>query len=356
MKIAIHGRDGSYSDRFIRYCKINNIEFKIVNCYESNIMNQLSDCDGLMWHWSHSDYRELLFARQLTYSLELINKKVWPDSNTAWHYDDKIGQKYLLESIGSPLIPTHLFYDKFDALNWARNTSYPKVFKLRSGAGSINVHLIYNYKSAKSLINKSFGGGFLYVDRRARLKEAFWSLRRDMSFSSLKGYFFSIARLVVPTKLGKYSSNEKGYVYFQDFIPKQDYDSRLVVIGNRCFGMRRWCRKGDFRASGSGLMSFEPEMFDKENIIEAFKISKKLRTQVIYFDFVTLDNKPQLIEISYCSRMEPYDNCPGYWDENLTWHKREKNLQYYMMDDFLNEIKKMKETIRLKEVSHSAIL
>lgn len=342
MKIAIHARDGSYSDRFIRYCNINHIDYKLVDCYKSEIMEEMRDCDGLMWHWAHNDYRELLFARQLTYSLELVNKRVWPNSNTAWHFDDKIGQKYLLEAIQSPLIPTYLFFDKNEALYWAKNADYPKVFKLRSGAGSINVHLVYNFEEAKRLIIRAFEKGFSFVDRRSRFKEAFWSLQRDKNWASAKGYLSGMARLFIPTELEKFSHNEKGYVYFQDFIPQQEYDSRLVVVGNRCFGMRRWCRKGDFRASGSGLMSFDPDMFDKESILEAFKISEKLMTQVLYFDFVTLEGKPQLIEISYCSRMEPYDNCPGYWDENLVWHKRDKNLQYYMIEDFLDEIRAAK--------------
>jgi hypothetical protein len=68
MRIAIHNRIGSYSDEWIDYCKKNNIDFKIVNCYDSDIVVQLSDCDGLMWHWPHWDFKAAHFARQLTYS------------------------------------------------------------------------------------------------------------------------------------------------------------------------------------------------------------------------------------------------------------------------------------------------
>jgi len=46
MKIAIHHTIGSFSDRWIDYCKINSIDYKLVNCYDSDIIFQLSDCDA----------------------------------------------------------------------------------------------------------------------------------------------------------------------------------------------------------------------------------------------------------------------------------------------------------------------
>lgn len=48
MKIAIHQIKGSFSDRWIEYCNQNNVQFKIVNCYDSDIIEQLKDCDALM--------------------------------------------------------------------------------------------------------------------------------------------------------------------------------------------------------------------------------------------------------------------------------------------------------------------
>ena len=110
MKIAIHEREGSFSDGWIDSCKENNIPYKIVNCYNNNIVEQLSDCDGLMWHWDLNDYKSALFAKQLTVSLEKNGFKVFPSTATAWHYDDKVGQKYLLEAINAPLVPTYVFY------------------------------------------------------------------------------------------------------------------------------------------------------------------------------------------------------------------------------------------------------
>src|SRR5690606_22052442 len=165
MKIGRHHRAGSFSENWIKCCENNGVSYKLVNCYENDIIDQLRECDGLMWHWHQSDYRAILFAKELTYSLEMMGKRVFPDSNTVWHFDDKIGQKYLLEAINAPLVPSYVFYDKKEALAWIQNVSFPKVFKLRGGAGSRNVKLAENKKVAASLINQAFGRGFSASDR-----------------------------------------------------------------------------------------------------------------------------------------------------------------------------------------------
>ena len=99
MKVAIHDRNNSFSDEWIKYCKVNDIEYKIVNAYSNNILDEIKGCDCFLWHWIHTDYKASIFARQLTQVLETKGVKVFPNLNTCWHFDDKIGQKYLFESL-----------------------------------------------------------------------------------------------------------------------------------------------------------------------------------------------------------------------------------------------------------------
>ena len=119
MKIAIHKQNSGFCDRWIKYCNNNNVNYKLVNAYDSDIVMQLDDCDTFMWHHDHADYRDVLFGKQLLYSIQTTGKKVFPDFNTGWHFDDKVAQKYLLEAIGAPLVPSFVFYDRKEALNWA---------------------------------------------------------------------------------------------------------------------------------------------------------------------------------------------------------------------------------------------
>jgi glutathione synthase/RimK-type ligase-like ATP-grasp enzyme len=344
MKLAIHHRKGSFSDRWIKYCSDENIPFKIVNCYDYDIISQLHDCNGLMWHWNLTDYSAALFARQLTLSLEKKGIKLFPDINTGWHYEDKVGQKYLLESIDAPFVKSYVFYSEQDALKWIDKTSFPKVFKLRTGAASSNVRLVKNKFKARLLVKKAFGSGFPFVNPFGRLKERFYHLGKNKDLSSLKTFVGGLGRLIIPTESEKFSPREKGYIYFQDFMPNNDYDTRLVVVGNRCFGAIRLCRKGDFRASGSGTGLFDHKLIDNKMIKIAFDVAKKLGTQSLAFDFI-YDNKiPKIMELSYCFPMGKgsADDCPGYWDSNLNWHSERVNAQKFMIEDFIKSLKTKK--------------
>lgn len=340
MIIAIHNRPGSFSDGWIEYCDSHGVEYKIVNCYDSFISDNLADCDGLMWHWQQYDYKAINFARQLTYSLEHAGKKVFPDSRTCWHFDDKVGQKYLLEAVGAPLVKSYVFYDKGEAFEWARRTDYPKVFKQRGGAGSMNVKLVRNKGQAFSLIRKAFGKGFSPSDNREKVKDRWGKWRRIRDKKSFLALMRGIALYLIPSLDPNYRhrSFDKGYIYFQEFIPGNDHDIRVVVIGKRAFAIKRMVREADFKASGSGKIIFNKEEMPVDCLRKAFEISEKLRTQCIAYDFLFLAEQIKLVEISYGFSARAYGPCPGYWDETLEWHEGEFIPEWFMIEDFLKEI------------------
>ena len=122
MKIAIHTNRSSFAARWEKYCKGNDIEYKIVNAYDNDIVEKVKDCDAFMWHFHHADYRDMQFAKSLLTSLQKSGMKVFPDFDTCWHFDDKIAQKYLLEAIDAPLVPTYVFHTEKEAMEWAEST------------------------------------------------------------------------------------------------------------------------------------------------------------------------------------------------------------------------------------------
>lgn len=337
MKVAIHNSK-YFSDKWVEYCRKENIPFKIVNCYRSDIIYQILDCDALMWDHHQANLKDVLFAKQLLFALEHSGKKVFPDFNTNWHFDDKIGQKYLFEAINAPFVPTYVFYSKNDALTWIEETSFPKVFKLRRGAGSAHVKLVRNKFIAKKIVKKAFNKGYSQFDRWGNLNERISKFRADQSniISLLKG----IGRLFFTTEFSKKYPREKDYVYFQDYIPFNDYDIRVIIIKERAFAIKRMVRKNDFRASGSGLIRYERENFSILTIKLAFSLSKKLNLQCVAFDFVYDMNKnPLVVEMSYGFSSAGYDPCPGYWDNELNWHEGNFNPYGWMVDNLLTACK-----------------
>jgi glutathione synthase/RimK-type ligase-like ATP-grasp enzyme len=117
------------------------------------------------------------------------------------------------------------------------------------------------------------------------------------------------------------------------------FDIRLVVVGKRCFGVRRFCRKGDFRASGSGVFDVNPIFIDKECVSIAFSVANLIGAQSIAYDFVLDDGNPKIVEISYCFPLGAPDDCTGYWDEKLVWHEGAINAEVFMIQDFIEKCK-----------------
>lgn len=328
--LAIHSKPDSFSERWIAYCQKSGIDYKMVNCYASDIMEQLAECDALMWHFSQNSPRDFLFAKQLIYSVEAAGKKVFPDFHTVWHFDDKVGQKYLLEAIGASLVTSWVFYDKKEAQHWAKTTFFPKVFKLRGGASSQNVRLVHSLSEAQSLIRRAFGSGFPLYDPLGSLKERWrkYQLGKTGAKDLLKG----LVRFVIPPPFAQAKGREVGYVYLQEYIPDNDHDIRVVVIGDKAFAIKRMVRKNDFRASGGGEIFYEKALFNKNDIRLAFEIHKKLKSQCTAMDFVYDKGQPKIVEISYGFSPEGYDPCPGYWDEDLNWHEGKFDPYGWMVD------------------------
>ena len=330
MKIAIHQSLG-FAERWIAYCEENGIRYKIVNCYENDIVEQVADCDALMWHHNHASPKDVKFAKQLLFSLEQAGKKVFPDFNTTWHFDDKAGQKYLLEAVQAPFVPTFVFYSKQSALQWVKSTSFPKVFKLTKGAGSANVRLVKTRQEARKLINRAFGKGFPQYDKWNNLKERWRKYRLGQTgfFDVAKG----CVRIFHTTDFARMTNNEKGYVYFQDFIPDNTYDIRIVVIGERAFGIKRMIRKNDFRASGSGFLVYKKSEIREDCVAIAFTLNKKLKSQCVAIDFVFNSDQPVIVEISYGFTPQGYDPCEGYWDSDLNWYEGHFNPYGWMIEN-----------------------
>jgi RimK-like ATP-grasp domain len=330
MKIAIHHTKGSFSDRWIAYCEKQNIPYKIVDCYGNDIINQLEDCTALMWHYHHAGAKSFLFAKQLMYSVAAMGKKIFPDFNTAWHFDDKVGQKYLLEGIGAPMVTSYVFYTKKEALEWINNTTFPKVFKLRSGASSANVSLVKTKEDAVNITNKAFGHGFAQYNGWNNFKERLRKFKKGQTtfFDVGKGFI----RIFKGTEFSRVAGREKGYIYFQDFIANNDADIRVIVADEKAFAIKRMVRENDFRASGGGTILYDKELFNLETIQIALEVTRKLNAQCLAYDFVYENDKPLIIEVSYGYANEAYDPVQGYWDKNLNWHQGPLVSQNWMVD------------------------
>jgi len=337
VKLAIHQSEAGFHPRWVAYCEEQGIPFRRVNCHASAIIEQLRDCDGLLWHHSQMNPRDLLVAKAILSALEHSGFRVFPDWRTGWHFDDKVAQKYLFEAIGAPFVPTWVFLDRRSAMEWLDSTTFPKVFKLRGGAGSSNVRLVRNRNDARRLVRRAFGSGFPNYDAWGSLKERWRKFRLGKAgpFEVAKG----VARFLRPPPFARALGRETGYLYFQEFIPDLECDYRMIVIDQKCLGIIRQVRKDDFRASGSGHLRYEPSQFPAELVKKAFLVAELIGMKSAAMDFVIHHGEIRLIEVSYGFPTSAFaDDCPGYWDQSLNWCEDSVNPYGWMVDSLLKSI------------------
>jgi len=223
-----------------------------------------------------------------------------------------------------------------DAINWINTTSLPKVFKLRGGSGSDSVRLVKTRRKAHRIIRKAFGRGFRQYHPLSNLKERYRQYRMGKVgfLEVLKG----ISRLFFSPPYARILKRDRGYIYFQDFIPENTHDIRVTYVYNRCFALRRKVRAGDFRASGSGLIDYDMSMIPTEALGIAFRVAKRLKLQCAAFDFILLDNKPLLVEVSYGFGYDADQFNHGYWDETLKYTPGTFNPYGWMVEGVLKEV------------------
>ncbi len=336
LSIAIHNGEG-WNSRWRQYCIDQNIPYKVVCCYDSDILDQIRDCSGLMWFFHHARPQDILMARNVLNAAELMGLKVFPNFHTNWHFDDKLSQKFLFEALDLPAAPAWAFFDFDRAMEFADSCEIPIVAKLRRGAGSYNVRLLKSRGQVRKYIKRMFGEG--YSPSPLPLADAKTKFKVAMRKGGLKGVLNRLKKAPeffrVVTRGRKYFGNEKGYVYFQKFIPGNTCDYRIKVVGDRAWGFRRMVRENDFRASGSGILDFDYRKIPAKMILTAFESADKLKMQSVAFDFVMdREGKPLIVEISYGFDFDEGES-DIWWDRSLKQHTETFDPTHLILKTFL---------------------
>jgi hypothetical protein len=205
-----------------------------------------------------------------------------------------------------------------EGLEILKKVSYPTVLKKYTGFRSRNVKLANNIEEGKKVLLKLLESNFqwsldslYYQYRRLRNKEHY------------------------PKKFGK--------VIIQEFIPDLTHDWKLLVLGSRCLGGKRYVRKNDFRASGSKL--YEMEEDPPENVLNfALKCKEQLNCPNVSFDISENKGDLQLLEYQ-TMHFAILGGDPEYYfeKENGIWHKRPitHEIEYYIgvgLSDYLKNL------------------
>jgi hypothetical protein len=154
----------------------------------------------------------------------------------------------------------------------ASEATYPAVLKRAWGAGSGGVGLAHNREEGVSIAAR-FSRSAGILDAAKEHVKRWW--RRK------KGY--------VP-----YSMHRQTFL-IQEFLPGLTGDFKVLVYSDRYYVVSRKNRVGDFRASGSGLLSW-PEAPPTGLLDFARHVFAHFRVPMISLDIAMVDEVPVLIE------------------------------------------------------------
>jgi glutathione synthase/RimK-type ligase-like ATP-grasp enzyme len=338
-KIHKNGEVQSYSDRWRVVARNKGAEVKIVDAFAPDFFDRLNGCDGFMWRFGYAA-RQRLFARRLLPAVEHgLGIPVFPSWKTAWHFEDKIGQNYLLQAAKIPTPRTWVFWYLEAAIDFCSRASYPLVLKLAIGFQSANVRLLNDPDEATNWARLMFGPG------TTSLAQTFSAGRR----SALRRVHDAARALSGRTVVEKYKKAElqQGYFFVQEFLPANEFDTRVTIIGNRAFAFRRFNRPNDFRASGSGKINWDPADIDLETVRLAFQVAQQLGTQSLAVDALRRAEDRLIIEISYTYASWAVRDCPGHWvlhgdpqRGELEWVAGHLSSEDAILEDFLAVIRR----------------
>jgi glutathione synthase/RimK-type ligase-like ATP-grasp enzyme len=323
------------------YCEINDIFYKVVNPYKIGVIKQLIEFDVILWHYSNYSFKDMLMARNILNTLEDQGKMVFPSFKDAWHFDDKLAETYLLESINAP-IPKSFYYYSLDDLNNAIKNdeiSYPIIAKLRNGSGSHNVSKIDSADELRKYGRKMFSSGLSSAP--SLLYKASSNIKSSKSLGTFIKRAKRIPEFLRSLSNAKKFNIERGYVYLQEFIPNEGYDLKIVVVGDKLSYIGRNIREGEFRASGGGDLFYDRTRITKDVIESAFKTSDDLGFQCMGYDYVVNVNEKKgiIIEISYGFSHHALLAANGFFDREGNWHDEPMNVPHDIIERMMERLK-----------------
>lgn len=281
----INKLSSDWSLKFSKALDNHNIEYGILYIDRNDWIEKASKYDILIWKPKFMGTESSQFFKEKVYFMQYImEKRIYPNFETIWHFDSKIAQKYLLEYENISVPKTFISFDYNESIDATNKVKYPIVFKKSNGAGSTGVELI---KSKKQIVKKI-------------------------------NFKFIWAKVI--NKLFKTHYDNYGHIYFQEFIEENPGDLRINIIGDKyAVGFWRMNRDKDFRASGSGRIDYYKDI--PHNAIKyCANISIRNKFDSMAYDILFREDKLFIVEMSYGYVDTAIYNANGYYTLN---HKGE---------------------------------
>lgn len=187
---------------------------------------------------------------------------------------------------------------------------YPLVVKCAEGSGSAGVRLVQN---EQELLKKIYQMGKITFENYCCTKK-----------DKIRHFLGRVIRKILKTgRVEQPKPREK--LVIQTFIPNLQCDYKILVFGEKYYLLKRYIRKGEFRASGSGNFEFPSQFTDVEKKILdfAFGAYEQLNAPMLSIDVAFDGVRCHMLEFQ-CVNFGPYTlqfSSAYYKKVNGIWEK-----------------------------------
>jgi len=204
-----------------------------------------------------------------------------------------------------------------EGIEFLQKTNFPVIGKKSKGFGSKTVEKINSVEEGKKFLKKNLSDGLIFN------VEYFKWLYKKWKYNTLY-------------------PKEHGKVIFQEMIKNLEYDWKVLIFNDVCFVLKRFIKKDDFRASGSGL--FDYQAIPSNEVLDfALETKRKLKIPFVSFDIVESDNQCFLIEYQsiHFGLLTALNAEVYYKYKNHCWNKYKKDLEvdYFFANAIIDFIK-----------------
>lgn len=244
---------------YILACKELKISYKVIDLFSYKWLEEIkaSNLDFLVVRNSvqYTPWKDMIDNRvRLLESSS--NIKILPKSESLWIWESKLRTTEWLKINELPCPVTKIFYDFNELKNYAKNCTFPIVYKSNIGSGSSGVKIINNKRQLVKISNRVFNKG-IRTYRKHKL------------------------------------DYEHGYVILQQYLEGVS-EWRIIRIGDYFFGFEK-LKEGEFH---SGSQDFGYGMPPREALDVVREFSKKHNFMFVSVDiFVTKSNEYLINEI-----------------------------------------------------------
>ena len=271
-------------------------------------LNKNEPIEGVYFYYASSQYPIYKdFIQDILIQIKLRGGILIPGFRHFLAHENKNFQELekLRLGIKSPVgIPVGTYEEGVEVL---KNISYPTVLKKSTGFRSRHVKIAHNFDDGKKTLLKLLDKNFRF---------------------DIESFYYLYRRLNNKTHYHK----RFGKIIIQEYIPDLTYDWKILVLGRKCLGVKRFVRKNDFRASGSKLYDLE-ELPSKRVLDFAIACKEKLQCPNVSMDICESDDVLQLLEYQ-TMHFGILGGDPKFYFElnNEEWTESEitRDIEYYL--------------------------